>query len=266
MQELIEIQVDNTVGHIAGGGKLNEYNGFREPDDKRQSLLDKTVACPSRFHLPEILSDLIAKYPLFIVILYLKRDSKLREHVHEHSELIDNLSSFSCLIWLPEPIGKLGPIFTERWKERLGTLPDWFQTVLEADYSDFERVSCALTDDFAIPPEKLPGFIVAEPQQTQYFFDRFDEDTNLQSQFDALIASARAAQSYPRGKRTKAFRKEWKRRTYSTERALLRGIERFNEWCGVIKNTEKNILNILLPMGPLLQSFLSCFTATQRKP
>jgi hypothetical protein len=270
---------DGRVGHVGSGGNYNERSGFSQsvqPGSKkaqreakwarRKSSLTETIACPSRFQLPQALTDLIANYPLFVVLLYSNRHTKIRDFIHEQMGYIDSASGLSCLIWLPEPVAQLGTELRERWTDRLGTLPDWFQTVLDAQEVDFERVSFALSEDFAIPPDKLPGLIVAEPQQTQYFFDRFNEDADLQPQFDALIASARAAQPYPQKKRTKAFRKEWHRRMQSAERDVLGSMERFNNWCEVIKDTEKNILDILLPIAPLLQSFLSCFTAVRGKP
>jgi hypothetical protein len=255
--------IDTSVGHVGGGGGFDENAAYNRGPERTPRLDEAIIS--SRYELPMQFKEVVKRYPLFLILLYRNCDANIKDYIKDRISLIDSLSGNSCLIWLPEPISQISKEIEQRWIERLGNLPEWFIQTINSPKRDSERISCDLADIFKIPPDKLPAFIVAEPHQESIFWDQINTEESLDTIFNDLIACAQTAREYNVKSKTKGFRREWGRRRRKTAKAVKSGLKLANEIFGEIKNIEKNLLDILLPLAPMLQSLLSCFPAEKNR-
>ena len=255
------------VGNAGGGGGYVESRVTTTYNSRSKEVnLDEAIVS-SRYKLPEKLSSVIRHYPLFIVLIYRNNHKTLREYLRSNIKSLDSSSGDSCLIWLPEPVAPLSQDLKQRWAERFdGNLPDWFDNIIDSTECEFERISDSLAETFKISPDQLPCFIVAEPHQTQCYYDKIDQQDDLEALFNDLIGSALWAKQYRVTRKTKAFRKEWNRRRRKTEKLFKTRVIQAIACLGVIKDLEKSFLDVILPIAPLLESFLACFPAAKKIP
>lgn len=254
------------VGDAGGGGGYRERSLYTADNNCSNGInLDEAIVS-SRYKLPAKLSSVIRQYPLFIDLIYRNNHTILREYLRNNIKSLDSSSGGSCLIWLPEPVVTLDQDLKQRWSDRFdGNLPDWFENIIDSTECEFERNSDSLAETFEISPDNLPCFIVAEPHQTQCFYDKIDQKDDLEALFNDLVGCALLAKQYPVKRKTKAFRKEWNRRRRKTEKLVKAGVKQIISIFGLVKDLEKSFLDIILPIEPLLESFLACFSHL-RKP